>query len=196
MTTDLVEEKKSVLGSILLVDDEPSILKSVSYDLRKANYDTDTAASAEIAVNKFKANPYNLVITDLVMEGMSGVDLLREIKRIEPESFVILLTGFGTMNTAIEAMRLGASDLLVKPCQRSELLLRVRNCFEKIELKRKIKLYEKIIPICCVCKKIRDDSNVGPGKGPWISFEDYLISNSDLDLSHGYCDDCLPDLKG
>ncbi len=182
-------------GFILLVDDEPEILKVLSYDLEYAGYKVDTALSGDEALPQYEEKRHDLVITDLKMPGMDGVSFLREVKKVDPEAFVMMLTGYGIFDTAVDALRLGATDFLIKPYQRGELLLRVSNCFEKMELKQKIKLYEKILPICCVCKKIRDDSQTAPGKGRWVNYEMYLTEKSDLELSHGYCQDCLINIE-
>ena len=85
---------------------------------------------------------------------------------------VIVLTGFGDMLSAIEALRSQADDYMLKPCESGEMFFRVERCLEKLELARKIHLYQKILPMCCVCKKIRDDTGKVPGRGdgsPWSS---------------------------
>ena len=64
------------------------------------------------------------------------------------------------------------------------------NCLEKQELTRRINLYQKILPMCCVCKKIRDDSGSRPGDGEWISIEQFIHEQADLDITSSYCPDC------
>ncbi|MBA7669328.1 hypothetical protein ES703_77458 [subsurface metagenome] len=81
-------------------------------------------------------------------------------------------------------------DYLVKPYESEELFFRVRKCLNKFELSRKLKFYEKILPVCCMCKKIRDDAHREPGTGEWLSMEKYLHDKADIDVTSSYCPDC------
>ncbi len=176
--------------SILLVDDEEIILESLYKHLKTNNFDVTKAESGEKALTRFKERPYDLVITDLVMERMNGIQVLTEVKKIDPNICVIILTGYGDMTSAIDALRLGADDYLLKPCSINELLLRMSRCFEAQESRKKIKLYEKILPLCSVCKKIRDDTGVEHGKGEWMEVDVYLHRKAGVDVSHGLCMNC------
>lgn len=160
-------------------------------DLREHGYDVVTAGSGQDAVAELQRAHFDLVLSDLSMEGMSGLELIEKAKKIDPELIAIILTGYGSLDSAIEALRLGADDYLLKPCNLSEMLVRIANCLEKQEISKKIKVYEKILPICCVCKKIRDDVGREPGKGEWMSYEQFLKRKTDLSISHGYCPECL-----
>ena len=179
--------------TILLVDDEEIILKSLGRDLKKAGYDVAMAANGESAIAKLGEKRFDLVITDLMMEGLNGIQVLKQAKKIDPELPVIILTGYGDMTSAIDALRSGADDYLLKPCDVEELLFKVSSCLEKYELKRKIKLYEDILPICSVCKKIRDDTGKEPGKGEWMTIEAYINCKTGVLFSHGYCKECGKD---
>jgi len=90
---------------------------------------------------------------------------------------------------------LKADDYLLKPCEPDEVYVRINNCLEKLVLKQKIKLYENILPICCVCKKIRDDSGKEPGTGDWIAVEQYLNKETKIDITSGYCPDCAEKIE-
>jgi len=70
------------------------------------------------------------------------------------------------------------------------MLFRVKNCLEKLELTRKINLYQKILPMCCVCKKIREDSDRQPGNSEWITIENFIHEQANLDITSSYCPDC------
>ena len=181
---------------ILIVDDEIIILKCILVDLRRSDYSVDTAENGKQALAMLEKEKYDLVITDLMMEGMGGLELLAEIKKKTADMPVIIMTGYGELDSAIEALRLGASDYLLKPCNNEELILRVGNCIDKVELQKKVKFYESILPICSVCKKIRDDSGKGSGDGDWKPLEEYLAQNVGLDLSHGICPECSDKLYG
>ncbi|MEE9258103.1 MAG: response regulator [Nitrospinaceae bacterium] len=181
--------------SVLLIDDEETLLATLSLDLIEEGYDVTTARTGAESVELLKKTDFDVVITDLLLEGLEGLDILREVKKTNPESMVLILTGYGSLSTAIEALREGASDYLLKPCNRTELALRVRNCIDKLEMTRKIKLYENILPVCCVCNKIRMGPMNGVYKEKWVDFETYLKNTTGLDMSHGYCPVCLDSVK-
>lgn len=176
--------------TILLVDDEKIILKTISKYLRGEGYDVSTTENGDRAIVKLNQQHFDLVVTDLMMEGLDGIQVLKQAKKNDPMLPVIILTGYGDMVTAIDALRLGADDYLLKPCGNEELLFRVSSCLDKYELKKKIKLYEDILPICAVCKKIRDDTGKGPGEGEWMSVEAYINNKTGVRFSHGYCKEC------
>ena len=121
--------------NILVVDDEKNILKVVSMTL-KSLYDVDTARSAEEAIEKYNQNTYELVITDLKLPGKSGVDLLEYIKSRDSGLPVIMITAFGTIENAINAMKKGAFNYLTKPVNSDELMTVIREAIEKCELRK------------------------------------------------------------
>ncbi len=176
--------------TILLVDDEAIILKTIEGKLIDEGFQVFTASDGAEALKRFSGLPINLVVTDLMMEGMSGITVLERIKQDSPSTAVIILTGYGDLSSAVEALRLGADDYLLKPCDLNELIFRINKCFEKQELKNMVKMYEDILPICLDCKKIRDDSGTEPGKGKWMPVEEYLTKKAGKSMSHGYCPDC------
>jgi len=182
-------EKKS----ILLVDDEQLILDSLARELTSAPHDFDVAvaSSGEEALAKLHERFWHLVITDLLMPGIDGLQVLQEVKRASPQTMVIILTGYADMEAAIDALRLGADDFLQKPCDTEELLFRMSNCFVKQDLLIKVNLYENILPVCCFCKKIRGEASDGQGKSQWYSLEEYLRQVQGVNVSHGCCPDCF-----
>src|SRR5215208_1948603 len=101
---------------LLVVDDEESVALTVSEVLRLDGYEVDTALSGEDAIARLHANSYDLVLTDLHMEGGDGISVLSEVRRAAPLTIAIVLTGFASLESAIAAMRQGAYDYLVKPC--------------------------------------------------------------------------------
>lgn len=116
---------------ILLVDDEKNILKVMSASLKKEGYEVETARSGEDAIEKVGNNRYNLVITDYKLPGINGLDLLKELKVKNAELLVIILTAYGTIEKAVEAMKKGASNYLTKPLNLEELTLVVRDAMER-----------------------------------------------------------------
>lgn len=122
--------------SILLVDDEESIRLTLDRQMRKAGYIVTLAENGEKAMEVLRAGNgiIDIVVTDLVMEGMDGIQVLKNVKQLRPEIHVMMLTGYGSMQTVMEAMRFGAYDYLLKPCNQGELLLRLTKCVERIEM--------------------------------------------------------------
>ncbi len=177
--------------NILLVDDEETILSSFRKSFEYEGYTVTTASNGEQAVTILQNTHFDLVITDLVMPGVDGIGVLREAAKKDPDICVIILTGYGDMTSAIEALRLGADDYLLKPCDTDELLLRVSRCLEKQDAMRKVKLYENILPICMYCKSIRDDTGTEHGKGKWMKVDQYLYHKSGTIISHGCCPECF-----
>jgi two-component system response regulator HydG len=123
---------------ILIVDDDAQMRKSLANLLRRESYAITEAESGERAVECLKSDIFDLIITDLHMEPMSGLDLLRVVKQAHADIEVIVITAFGTIETAVDAMKLNAFDFVSKPFQVDEILLRVRNALEKSRLKRQV----------------------------------------------------------
>jgi len=177
-------------NTILLVDDDPFILEGIGEDLENQGFKVTRAASGDRALELLTGSDFDLVITDLVMEDVDGLQVLKKAKELNANAMVIILTGYGNMKSAIEALRHEADDYLLKPCESEELLYRVNQCLEKAELSRKIKLYQAILPMCCVCKKIRDDRLTEPGKGNWVTVEQFIHDRANLDITSSYCPEC------
>ena len=176
---------------ILLVDDDLLILQAISSSLENEGYNVTTAANGEKAIELIKENNFDLILTDLVMEPVDGMGVLKKAKEKNPESIVIILTGYGDLISAIEAIRLDADDYLLKPCESEELSFRISSCLEKLELKRKVKAYETIVPVCCVCKSIRNDAGKEIGTGEWMPVEEYILTKSKMAVSPTYCPECI-----
>ncbi|MFQ5790941.1 MAG: sigma-54-dependent transcriptional regulator, partial [Acidobacteriota bacterium] len=125
-------------GRVLVVDDEAGMRKSLAIMLRRDGYAITEAANGKEAADHLGQDVFDLVITDLKMEPVSGLDLLRIVKQMSPDVEVILMTAFGTIETAVEAMKLGACDFITKPFQAEEIVLRVRNALERRRLKEEV----------------------------------------------------------
>ena len=115
---------------ILVVDDEEIIRDSISYILESEGYEVDKAENGKIAYDKIKEKHFDLVITDIEMPAMKGTELLEKIKTLDPQTAVIIITAFGSLDTAITALRNGASDYILKPVEFDELLIKVKRLFE------------------------------------------------------------------
>ena len=101
--------------AILIVDDNPSMRLALSESLDSCGYNVETSDSGADALEKFQEDKFGVVITDMRMPKLGGIEVLREIKRKSPTTPVIVITGYGTVNTAVEAMKEGASDFIMKP---------------------------------------------------------------------------------
>ncbi|MZH03625.1 MAG: response regulator [Nitrospinae bacterium] len=119
------EESSMKDKSILIVDDEKLIVETMCDDLRNEGYQVDFAYDGNRGLDMFKINRYNLVITDLEMRGMGGNELAQKIKEIDSEVKVVILTGYGTRESAIESLRLKVDDFFLKPYERKDLLEKV-----------------------------------------------------------------------
>jgi excisionase family DNA binding protein len=107
---------------VLVVDDEASIRDLLSKTLALAEYEVDTAADATSALDRMRSGPYDLMIADLKMPGMDGLTLIRQAKRIKSDMPVIIITGFSTESSAIEAVNLGVAGYLTKPFRVPQVL--------------------------------------------------------------------------
>jgi DNA-binding NtrC family response regulator len=119
---------------ILVVDDEEIIRESLSYILRKEKYEVEEAANGKIAFEMLKESSYDLLITDLEMPEMKGIELLDELRKINLQTNTIVITAYGSMETAIASLRSGASDYILKPVEFDELLIKVKKLFEVRDL--------------------------------------------------------------
>ncbi len=122
--------------SILIVDDERKMAVVLQAAFEEDGYAVEIAQSGEDALAKFRQNPVPLVITDLKMPDMSGIDVLEAVKKLRPDAEVILMTAYATAQTAVEAMKKGAYDYVIKPFSLEELKLRARHVFEKRQLEQ------------------------------------------------------------
>jgi len=121
---------------ILVVDDEPAIVSLLATVLREKGWDVSEAASGTEGIDRLERGRYDVILTDLVMPGDSGIELLRAAKEIHPDVEVILMTGYATADTAIEAMRGGAFHYIVKPLKLEEMLNLAEKAFQQRRLSR------------------------------------------------------------
>ncbi len=121
---------------ILVVDDEEIIRDSLSFVLKQENYDVATAPNGSVALKMHLDHPFDIIITDIEMPEMKGPELIDRVLQATPETFVILITAFASIDTAIDALRKGAFDYIIKPIEFDELIHRVN----KLKLHRRLAL--------------------------------------------------------
>ncbi len=128
-----------IQGKLLVVDDDPSLRRVLQAQLEHAGCEVAVAASPQQALSVLQLRPIDLVITDLKMPDMSGLDLLRQVRSRYPQTVVIILTAFGTVDTAVEAMKAGAYDYLTKPVHSGEMAVVVRRALEHLRLVEQVR---------------------------------------------------------
>jgi two-component system response regulator PilR (NtrC family) len=132
-------------GKILVVDDERSMRELLMIVLRREGHQVLLAENGQAAVAQLEREPIDVLISDIKMPGMSGVDVLREAKRIDPDIVGIMVTAYASTETAVEALRLGAYDYLTKPFDVEELKAKVRNALERRTLRQENVLLKRAL---------------------------------------------------
>jgi two-component system response regulator GlrR len=138
-------EKQMNSLKILIVDDDPNILEVLAMRLESRGFDPVKAVSAEEALEKLETESFEVVLTDLRMEGMDGIDLTEEVRKTDAEMPVILLTAHGSIPNAVEAMQKGAFSYLTKPFEDRELLIHIERALEKRRMQKQIHNLETLV---------------------------------------------------
>jgi two-component system, NtrC family, response regulator AtoC len=125
-----------VTGKILIIDDDPGSLSSLAEALSRDGYEVTPAASGEAAINLRDSGEFDVVITDLRMPGLDGVQVVRAFKAEYPETVLIVMTGFASMETVVDAISAGAYDYISKPFRLDQMRLKVRQSMEQAKLLR------------------------------------------------------------
>ena len=129
------------LGKILVVDDQRNMRTTLALMLRSAGYEVDEAADGAQGKDLGAAGAYDVVITDLRMGDDDGIEVLRGIKEAQPNTEVIVMTAYGTIESAVEAMRVGAFDYIQKPFTEQELTVKVNKALESRQLRSQVQLF-------------------------------------------------------
>jgi DNA-binding NtrC family response regulator len=146
-----------MIGSkILLVDDEEVFTRNMSKLLTSRGYFVTAVNSGDAAVQSLQNRPVDVIVLDLKMPGMDGLATLREIQKLGLFTQTLILTGHGSIDSALEAMKLGAYDYLTKPCEIDELVAKIEGAWEKKDGAEKTDLQEKIQKIVESPKSVFD----------------------------------------
>ncbi len=116
---------------VLLVDDEEQFVEVLAQRLQGRGFQVSTASNGDEAMGFIEENDTDVVVLDVLMPGRNGIDILQEIKRARPITEVIMLTGHGTVETAIQGMKLGAYDYLMKPTDTAELVEKITKAHQR-----------------------------------------------------------------
>ena len=151
------------MSSILIIDDEKAIRKTLTEILGFEGYKIDEAADGEEGLSKFKAKNYDLVLCDIKMPKLDGIEFLEKAKEINPEVPIIIISGHGNIETAVEAVKKGAYDYISKPPDLNRMLITLRNAMDKTTLvaeakvlKRKVAKVQEIVGESLPIRKIKD----------------------------------------
>ncbi len=130
---------------ILLIDDDPGILKVMKITMEEAGYQVFTALDGESGIEVCKTEQPPIVVTDIRMPGMDGLELLRRVKKVAPDTEVIVATAFGESENAVRALQLGASDFIVKPISHSAMAIALRRAQRRYAQRRELQEYTALI---------------------------------------------------
>ena len=128
---------------ILVVDDEENFRHILSVILKKERYEVETASNGEEALQRISNNTFDQVLCDIRMPGMDGLDFLKEVRKTEADANVIMMSAYGTLDTAVEAMKLGAYDYISKPFKPDEIILTLKKAEERERLRKENELLRK-----------------------------------------------------
>src|SRR3954470_11185045 len=142
MVRDSGPEGETVLAShkslrILFADDERSLQEFMRSELPRLGHEVVICPDGRQAVKALQTSKFDAALLDLRMPGLTGIEVLEEIKKVSPETDVVIMTGHASVETAIDAVRLGAFDYITKPCKLSQIETILRKVVEKRELKHK-----------------------------------------------------------
>lgn len=159
-------------ASILIIDDEPNLRRSLALILQRAGYSVNTAENEREVKHYLSAGAYDIVFLDLKMPEVNGMQLLPEIRQMYPEMPVIILTAHATLESAIEAVRKGARDYLLKPVDPEEILSRVKQILaEQEQLKRRREIVGEIQSLLAQLNQV-DGSETPPGEASIAQTQD------------------------
>lgn len=148
---------------ILLIEDEDTLRESLKRVLSKEGYDITGVDSAEAALDLLDDNSYDLILTDVILPGISGIELLKRIRERLPDQIVVVMTAFASLETAVESLRSGAYDYIIKPIMHEEIKQVVKNALkqgslqeENLRLKRMLKTEYDIAKIIAISPSMQD----------------------------------------
>jgi len=133
------------MSRVLVIDDDSSFREVMLFHLREEGFDTDSAENGAEGLTIFDPTIHHVVVTDLKMPQMDGMELLKQIKEKSPSTVVLVITAFGTIEKAVDAMKMGAFDFIPKPCTRDHFKIAVRKALDHHRLKSRVKELEHVV---------------------------------------------------
>ncbi len=168
---------------ILIVDDEPNIRKILCRTLARSDWDPETACDGEEAITKISMEPYDLILLDLYMEPIDGLGVLEEVRKVDPDTVVIILTAHGSLDSAVEALRLGAYDYLLKPATPDTIQLRVK---EGLQYRRQALQRRRLLSQIDTLKTMLSDLDESEGISPPTGHSDRFLRSRDLVIDRAH----------
>lgn len=147
-------------GRLLIIEDEETLRESLKRVFSAEGYDVVTAADGETALTMLDAGSYDLLLTDILLPGMNGIELLKKCREINPEQMVIVMTAYASLETAVESLRGGAYDYIIKPLIHDEVKRIVRNALRELSLRSENLLLKRQI-----VERYDFEHIIGPGRG-------------------------------
>ena len=151
------------MSNILIIDDEKAIRKTLSEILSYEGYKIDEAGDGEEGLKKFREKEYDVILCDIKMPKMDGIEFLEKAKEANPDIPIIMISGHGTIETAVEAVKKGAYDYISKPPDLNRLLITIRNAMDKTSLvaetkvlKRRVSKVQEMIGDSAPIQKIKE----------------------------------------
>jgi len=126
------------IGRVMVVDDEENIREVLSNFLSDLGYEVVVATDGQDALNKFNKGEYDLIVSDLLMPSIDGLELLKRIREIDKDVIFLMITGYPSIETAVEAIKKGAYDYITKPFHMEDVKLRIERAFEKKSLRERL----------------------------------------------------------
>jgi phosphoserine phosphatase RsbU/P len=172
---------------ILTAEDDKTSLFMLRESLRKLGHEVDCAEDGKAAWTLFQRDYYHVLISDWMMPQMDGLSLCRMIRSMHRDhyTYIILLTSLEGKGNYLKGMQAGADDFITKPFDADHLNARLHVAERILQLHRHVQNLEGFLPICCYCKKIRDEKN------RWHTLESYIEPRSGAQFSHGICPECF-----
>lgn len=145
------------MKNILVIEDDKKMRDGLVEILAEQGYQVDSAENGQIGLEKIKKKDFDIVITDLIMPVMGGMDVLRETKHMKPKTHVILVSAFATIENAVEAMKAGASEYITKPFKIDEVQTKIRRVLAEAEFEKPIQILDTDV-IKAISNPIRKDT--------------------------------------
>ncbi len=130
------------MSRILVVDDEPDVIETLAHTLSRRGYEVETSLTGEDGIAKVKKSKFDVALLDINLPGLNGVQVLEQIKEIAPEIEVVMITGFGSIDSATESLKKGAYDYIQKPLSSEKIVVLIEKALEKHRLTDMVALYE------------------------------------------------------
>ncbi len=188
---EITSQKIALKGRVLCIDDDWDFLVSLEQVLSNEGYDVSIAKSASSGFERFIAEKFDLVILDLALGNTSGVELISQLKLVDPAIECVIVTGNGEYKSALESFRLGVMDYLEKPFNPVTFLKRLEEGLKKSKkLKPNGFKVKKEIHSCSLCTRVFDNKELESNDQDWIPIQDWLKNQFEIHLKPTFCSGC------